>query len=433
MKRFPRSAALGLVVVAALVAAIAAAASVSAVDRTAAPSSRSGAGGGAARDAVTNYLAYVHGHAGKANPRKSKIHIGWINQQGGQVVIGALATAGAQFAVKYVNTALGGVNGHPVVLDTCFVKNAEEEGTTCGQKFANDKRLSVIDAGAVATGIQSFYSTLHGAKPVIAGVATTPVDGAQKNSAILFGDTAKILLPFGTYARNVLHAKTAAIVYPNIPGISFSASVIAKGMKAAGINAKSVGYPQGQADLTGPLTAAGATTADVVVPYGTALDCVNQVNSLKQLGITDPDKIFSAPLCLNAGVIQALGDFPKWTFSIASSLFGDTTDKGMPAYTKVVTKYGQIKNAPDPWFIVSFSQLLTTVRFLNEVAPAKITPAAVTKRIKAFRGPLALGAPTMQCGKYKDTPGVCNDRFQVFQYEGGFKWKKKSGWLGPPS
>src|SRR5262249_17514158 len=162
--------------------------------------------------------------------------------------------------------------------------------TTCGQKFANDKRVSVIGAGAVATGIQSFYATIHGAKPVIAGVATTPVDGAQKNAAILFGDTAKILLPFGTYATKILHAKTAAIIYPNSPGISFWASVIVKGMKAAGVNAKSVGYPQGQADLTGPLTAAGATTADVVVPYGTALDCVNQFNSLKQLGLTNPDK-----------------------------------------------------------------------------------------------------------------------------------------------
>ncbi|PWU24634.1 MAG: hypothetical protein C5B48_05345, partial [Candidatus Rokuibacteriota bacterium] len=357
---------------------------------------------------MTNYLTYVHGHAGKANPRKSKIHVGWINQQGGQIVIGALSTAGAQLAVKYVNSELGGVDGHPVVLDTCFIKSAEEEGTTCGQKFANDKRVSVIGAGAVATGIQSFYSTIHGAKPVIAGIATTPVDGAQKNAAILFGDTAKILLPFGTYARNVLHAKSAAVIYPNIPGISFSASVIVKGLKAAGISAKSVGYPQGQADLTAPLTAAGATSADVVVPYGTALDCVNQVNSLKQLGITDPRKIFTAPLCLNAGVITALGDFPKWTFSIASSLFGDATDKGMPAYTRVVTKYKQLKNAPDPWFIVAFSQMLTTVRFLNEVGAGKITPAAVMKRVKAFRGPLALGAPKLQCGKYKDTPGVCN-------------------------
>ena len=44
---------------------------------------------------MTNYLAYVHGTRGKADPKKSKVYIGWVNQQGGQVVIGGLATAGA--------------------------------------------------------------------------------------------------------------------------------------------------------------------------------------------------------------------------------------------------------------------------------------------------------------------------------------------------
>src|SRR4051794_9511446 len=130
-----------------------------------------------ATPAVTNYLSYVHGKAGKANPKLSPVYVGWVNQQGGQVVIGAEATPGAQFAVKYINNELGGIGGHPLKLVTCFVQSAEEEGTTCGQKFVNNKSIKVIDEGAVATGIQSLYSTVHGAKPVIVGVATTPVDG----------------------------------------------------------------------------------------------------------------------------------------------------------------------------------------------------------------------------------------------------------------
>ena len=139
---------------------------------------------------MTNYLTYVNGKRGKADPKKSKIYIGWVNQQGGQVVIGGLATAGPQLAVKYVNDELGGVGGHPVALVTCFIKSNEEEGTTCGQKLVNDKRISVIASGAVATGAQSFFATIRGAKPVVTGVAVTPVDGAQKNAIVLFGDAA---------------------------------------------------------------------------------------------------------------------------------------------------------------------------------------------------------------------------------------------------
>ena len=424
MNRFASSTALAGAALVALVLAIAASATTAGSDRSTAPS---------ASAAVTNYLTYVKGKRGKADPKKSKIYIGWVNQQGGQVVIGGLATAGAQLAVKYVNDQLGGVDGHPVALVQCFIKSNEEEGTTCGQKLVNDKRIAVIATGAVATGAQSFHATIRGAKPVVTGVAVTPIDGAQKNAIVLFGDAGHILLPFGTYAKNVLKAKTAAVVYPQATGITEAALVIAAGLKKAGISTKAVGYTQGQTDLTAPLTAAGATTADFVAPYGSASDCANQAKALKQLGITDSRKIMTAPLCLSPQVIDALGDWPLWTYAIASSLYGDPTDKGMPAYQRVINKYKAQKNAPDPWHIVAFGQLLTTVRFLNEVGADKITPKAVLARAKAFKGPLALGSPKLQCGKDKKAPGICNDTFQAFTYQGKFAFKRASGWIGPPT
>ena len=82
-------------------------------------------------------------------------------------------------------------------------------------------------------------------KPIVTGVAITPVNGASKTGVVLFGDGPHILLPFGNYAKNVLHAKTAAVVYPNAPGVAESGQVIAKGLKDAGINTKQVGYTQG--------------------------------------------------------------------------------------------------------------------------------------------------------------------------------------------
>ena len=106
-------------------------------------------------------------------------------------------------------------------------------------------------------------------------------------------------------------------------------------------------------------------------------------------------------------MIDALGDWPIWTYAIASSLYGDPTDKGMPAYQAVIKRYKAEKNAPDPWHIVAFGQLLTTVRFLNEAGASNassITPKTVLARAKAFKGPLALGSPKLQCGKYKDAP-----------------------------
>ena len=388
--------------------------------------------GGAGADSVTDYVDYIGGTAGKADPSKSTIYIGWLNQEGGQQEIGAAATDGADLAVKVVNEELGGIDGHPVALKKCFIRNAEEEGTTCGQKLGNDKDVAAINVGGVAIGIQPFYSTIGGKKPVVVGVAVTGVDGVQDNATILFGDATHVLGPFGTYAKDELGAKTAALVYPNIAGITDGAQALAKGLTDAGVDVKKVGYAQGQTDLIGPLTAAGAQSADIVIPYSDASGCVNQAKGLKQLGITDAKKIVSAPLCLNPMVSEGLGgDYPIWTYAIASSLFGDPTDPGMKPYMEVTEKYG-VKTAPDPWVIVSFGSVLTTVKFLSEVGPDNLESAAIVDTARSFKGPVALGAPELECGKYTEAPAICNDRTQFFTYGGKNQFDKAAEWLQPP-
>ncbi|UGS34432.1 hypothetical protein DSM104329_00810 [Capillimicrobium parvum] len=405
------------------------AASTAAPTTAEAPASTTPAAGGSSQS-VTDYAAYVGG-SGKADAGKSPVYVGWVNQEGGQQTIGAAATDGADLAVQAVNDMYGGIDGHPLKLKKCFIKSAEEEGTSCAQKLGNDPDVKLVVMGGVAIGIQAFYSSID--KPVITGVAVTPVDGAQKNATVLFGDATHVLGPFGTYARDVLGAKTAALVYPNISGITDGAAALQKGLQDAGITVKRVGYSQGQTDLIGPLTAAGAQNADIVIPYSDASGCVNQAKALKQLGITDNKKIVSAPLCLNPTVSEGLGgDYPIWTYAIASSLYGDPTDPGMKPYMALTEKY-KVKTAPDPWVIVSFGTMLTAAKILNQVGPDKATTAAIVDAAHSFKGPVALGAPSLQCGKDPKAPAICNDQTQFFTYNGKNDFKKAAPWSRPPS
>ncbi|MGH2851756.1 MAG: ABC transporter substrate-binding protein, partial [Solirubrobacteraceae bacterium] len=261
--------------------------------------------GGLGAGAVTNYPKYVEAKkTGAASKSLSPIQVGFVNQQGGAVVIGANATNGTELAVAYANAQLGGIDGHPIKLDTCFIASSEAEGTTCGQKFLSIKGLSVIDEGAVATGIQSLYRTLGGARPVIAGVATTPVDDVQQHAAILFGDGTHVLAPYATYAKSVLHAKTVADIYENEPGIVPDVQAQIAALKEDGITVTSAAYPPTETDVITPLTTAKAASADMVIVNTDANGCVNMANALTQVGITDPKKIVANPLCLNAQVIS---------------------------------------------------------------------------------------------------------------------------------
>jgi branched-chain amino acid transport system substrate-binding protein len=387
-------------------------------------------GGAAAPSAVTNYVKYVGAKPGKANPKLKPVVIGLVNLQGGAVQIGPLWTPAVETAVRYANRELSGIGGHPIVLKKCFIKNAPEEGTKCGQAMANDKRVSVVLFGGVVIGNQEFYSALGG-KPVVGGVIVSPIDEQYRLGYGLFGSGTSVLSPYGTFARDVLKAKTAAVVYPTIPGIAENGVAIVAAMKKAGISAKGVSYDPNTTDLTGPITAAGGQNVDVFVLQDVASGCVNMAKALAQLKLTQ--KVLTNPLCLDPRVAEGLGgDYPKWTWAIASSLAFDLTDKGVPPFLRVFKKYKQLKITPDPWVPVGFGQTLSLFRWLNAIGYDKITPAAIVKQAKLFRGPVPLGAPTVKCGVYPQIPAACNNQTQFFEYFGQGNFKRVSGWLTPP-
>jgi hypothetical protein len=86
----------------------------------------------------------------------------------------------------------------------------------------------------------------------------------------------------------------------------------------------------------------------------------------------------------------------KWDYGIASSLGFDTSDR-RAAVRQGLKAVGQPKLAADAWVIVAWGQILTTVKLMNKIGVNKLTSANFTKAIRAFKGPQALGAPSLQC------------------------------------
>jgi branched-chain amino acid transport system substrate-binding protein len=380
---------------------------------------------------VTDFVKYVGGKPGAADSSLKPIVIGFVNQQGGPNDVGPGATDGAKLAVQYVNKYAGGIGGHPVALHTCFISTSEEQGQACGQKMANDSAVDVVGVGAVAVGAQSLDAAIGGAKPMVWGVSVNQVDTKNKNGYILFGDSFHILAPWGTFGRDVLHAKSAAVVYPQVPGIIEGANAMVKGLQTAGMKVKRVGYDPNATDLVGPLAAAGAQTADMIVPQSDAKGCINLAKALKQSGVKAP--VVSNPLCLSPLVAKGLGgDVPKWYYGIASSLTADPSDPAAKAMVAAMTKLGAAKLAPDPWVPTTMATVLTIIKYMNAVGADKLSSQAIADQAKAFKGPLAFGAPQLQCEKYPEAPAVCNDQTKFFKYEGKGTFVRASGFVRPP-
>jgi branched-chain amino acid transport system substrate-binding protein len=377
---------------------------------------------------------YICGKAGSANPKLAPALIGWSNDQGGTIVsIGPEATSAAQFAVNWINKYGGGIDGHPVKLAVCLIKNSEEEGLACGDEFLANKNIHVISYGATSTGGQTIDSTVAGKVPLVEGFATNQSDSTNKNSYILYTATPFGYYGFGTFAKQVLHAKTAAILYPQGTGFQENAAATQTSMQAEGITSKLVGYNVTTTNLEGALTAAGAQNAGVVALTGaTPANCVALDKGLVTLGVS-PDKVVSDFDCSVSSEKSSYGgDLPHWYFGEAQSGDSLTDDAVGAQYRKALAEFGDSADVSDVWYSGMFGTIMTIAQFMNRIGYTQLSNATIAAKAKAFKGPLLLGEPHPFCGKYPNAPALCGGGDHFFHYLGNGKFAAIGAWDDVP-
>ena len=191
-----------------------------------------------------------------------------------------------------------------------------------------------------------------------------------------------------------------------------------------------IGVPPLATDLLGAATQ--ASSADMIVAALGFTTCVPFARAIGQINYSKP--VLSTPICtFLPRAAYAGGDIPKWTYGIAQTLV-NLPGPQSKLYLKKGIKYGATVNdllwvfAEGAW-----EQLLATVKIMNAMPYAKISPATVTAGFKAFRGPLVLGPPQIACGKVSPgEPAACGNQTQFYNYVGQGKWKVATGWLKPP-
>jgi branched-chain amino acid transport system substrate-binding protein len=370
---------------------------------------------------VTNYVGYVgNPKAGKANPKLSPITIGVVNEQNGAIDFAPEWTIGQQVGADFINDQAGGIDGHPVKLAECFIPDQVSNATECGQEFANNSNIPIVDAGAILIGNEALESAiLPTKKPITFSVATGVSDAQYPYGYIFMGDTSHVEAPFATLAQ-ILKAKSVSIVYPSANG-TVGIDIIVDALEYVGIKSSNihvVGFDASTTDYTSSLEAAQVGKTSLFINDGqNPTQCADMYLDMKELGI-NTTVATNAP-CDNAQTATADGgSLPKnWIYLSANPLNGDKADPSIPALHKVFETYGEKQWEADPWSGDSFGQILTSAKWLSEALQKgeKLTAANINAIGKAFKGPVAQGSPDLDCGGFPHAPAVCNDHVSMFK------------------
>jgi len=392
-------------------------------------------GGSGECGSIENFVDYVCGKPGEADASKPPVKIGWVNNQGGSIVsLGPQATDAAQMAVDWVNKYGGGIGGRKLELVPCYVKNSEEEGKACADKFLADKDIHMISYGSVGPGANTINAAIKSSGvPVIEGFAINASDTQSTQHFILFTASPFDYYAWGTLGRDIMKAKKAAMVYPQGTGFQNSAKAAETAIREVGIPIKSVGYDPDSTNLVGALVAAGAQGADMVVNVGgTPATCVAIDKGLRQLKVSEEKVVGDFSCALESEKEAYGGDIPNWIFGQAQSGDGLTDSPTGKQYLAALEAFGAEKNRPDVWYSGMFGTMLTIAQTLNKVGPDNISPDTIKAEIKKWRGPLLLGQPEPYCGKYPSAPANCGGGDRFFRYEGEDKWTPLSEWSDVP-
>jgi branched-chain amino acid transport system substrate-binding protein len=381
---------------------------------------------------VTNLVGYTGGKAGAADTSLAPVTVGWLNMEGGPLGFPA-GTQGAQAAVNYVNTELGGIGGHPLKLSTCFVVGSEQEGNACGLQFANDAQVKAVLYGTAIVGDQALQAVLKGSKPILMANSISPVDAAGANVYIYNGNPSSIFGGLTTYLVSVLKAKTVSLIYPQDAQSTAGAEALKAALTASDVTVKSVGFDPATTNLTAAATAAGVLDTDAVVPLVSFPPaCVAAANAFKTLNVTAP-VVSTGSFCFTPDVAQGLGgEAPLWMQLSTQANVADSSDPDVQAYIQQSAQAGlpeSVKN--DSNAALAWGLVMTAARLLNGAGGATATSESIAAQAAAFAGPMLLGATKIACSTYPTQAGLCGFQTRVFQHTGGNNFKAVSDWLDP--
>ena len=323
------------IVLAAVVAAATALAACSSSSKstTATTQASSATTGAAATTPTTSALGTP-----KAAPTGTPLKVGYLTDGKTASIDNSTEVPAAQAAVKYINTYLGGIGGHPLSLDVCDDQQTPSGATDCGNQFVTNKDPVVLYNVSGQGG--SLYKVLSGAGVALFAYASIDQSTLQGKASSTFVMTNGLASAFAGPAAVAQQAgiKHAAEVVTDVPAAADPAKAL-DGIvyKNAGIAIDVLTIPVGQADLTPQITAELAKNPGQFHVLGDVSLCTAALKAIKASGFSG--KIVLIPQCIDSTSASAIpGGYAGMIELTASS--NDPADPDNKIYTAAMKAYG---------------------------------------------------------------------------------------------
>ena len=340
---------------------------------------------------------------------------GMINDETGAVTFPE-ARQGAIAAADYANNYLGGINGHPIVIDNCIGDGTPATATAAQTNWWPSTR-SRSSARPMSARPPRSRSTQHANLAYLGGIPFTPIPATAPNSiqfwSVSIGDNAAAAV----YAGKTLHVKSVAIVYFSNPQGESLLPQITPVFKAAGVTtihdiplSPTSPDPSPQAAL---VESSGAELAYIDVPNG----CGNVLKALKTVGYTG--KLMGIDPCGAPPVIAASAGGANGMYIASPFLLQSGSSQQAQLFQAAMKKWAAPGTLIDSISTAGFATVLNVQQAMSTISGTPTTKTILAS-FKSGTHPNFLSHPYTCNGQaMKGAPAICNDYYLMNQIENG--------------
>ena len=330
-------------------------------------SSSTSASSGSSGSSTSATTTAAAGSSSFGTPKKatgSPYVFGMINDETGPVTFPE-ARQGAVAAMQYVNNYLGGINGHPIVIDNCIGDGTPAGAARCANELVAKHPLAILGAADVGAPA-SIPIYAHANLAYIGGIPFTPVPFVSPNSiqfwSVSVGDNAAAAV----YAGKTLGVKSVALMYFSNPQGESIIPQIVPVFKAAGVSTVKLiplsptsPDPSPQAAL---VQSSGADLAYIDVPNG----CGNVLKSLKSVGYTG--KLMGIDPCSAPPVITAASGGAEGMYIASPFILQTGTSQQAQLYQASLKKWAAPGTLIDSISAAGFATVMNVQAALSKIS-----------------------------------------------------------------
>jgi len=362
------------------------------------------------------------------------IKIGMINQEGTPLGSFPDVRLGAEAAVAFINTELGGIDGRPIEFIPCITTFSPEKSQACAQQLVQDGVVAVLGGLDI---------TSNGSIPVLeqndlAYVGGVPVNLVDMTSPISFqfsGGSPGAYVAFADHASKA-GANNVVVAYGDYPPIKTAAvDYGADILRARGVETVTeLPFPITTTDFLPVLSKAAESNPDAIFLAAADTACAPAMKTAHDLGIEA--QLYFVGSCASPLIADQIGAEAVTgnIFNIEGPVIAEPGNIEGALNSAVVGKYGDPTLVTAGIGTVSFRAMMNLYSVLTEIGGDAMSSAAVLETLRSAKDRPSFNGHPYTCDgqQVPALPALCSPQ-QILVQSNGSGLDQVGDWIDVPA